>query len=170
MKTKARIAVLLIILLANGAAFAQDTLLWNRINLSMILPFSSETAEIEEDAEGLSIFTDDAEVEFLLIRADSVLRAYPDPASGLIHALATEFDLIITGSAALFPSIPGGQYLTAIDTTIFTDSLLIGAFPDPTGKLFIMVVFDCYGTPLKDAIAMFNSFVFKEAVLKRESH
>jgi hypothetical protein len=169
-KTIARIAFLMFILLAGVTTFAQDTLHWQRINLSMILPFPSAEAEIEEDAEGLSVFTDDAEVEFLLIRADSVLRNFPNPAADLIYALAIEFDLIITGKAHLFPSIPNGQYLSAVDTSIFTDSLLIGAFPDPTGRFFILVVFDCYGTPLQNAISMFNSFLFKEAVLNRKPH
>ncbi len=165
---KALALITIFSLLLSAQAFSQYSYKWDIAKLNMNLPFNPDNAEIVNDNEGMMITLDDLELEFLIISKDSAYLYYSEPYYELIREIIDEFDIIPLSSPSQFPNTTEGTWIIALDTLVFTDSLVLGALSHPSGNYIVLAVFDCYGFPLSDAVSIMRSLRFSHPALKNE--
>lgn len=165
---KARLLTLIFIVLTGAGLHAQHTYTWQRTGMVMDLYFNAEEAVFEEGEEWLSISLNELELEFLVLNKDSVSGYFSSPYTDMLDALIQEYEVIVLSTPGSLPHVVDGSYILALDTFIFTDSIVIGAFSHPSSPFVILAVFDCYDSPLADALGIMLSIRFDEGLIRKE--
>ena len=140
----------------------QGLFTWGSTGLTMELPYDTASAEVVDDGNELLITWSKLEISFLSVSKDSVERYFADRYLEFLMGIVDELELIPLSTPQKFPSTPDGVWFTAIDTAIFTDTVLLGAISWPGAALVVIALFDCYGSPLNSAISIMQSLAFKQ--------
>ncbi len=165
---KVHLLTLILVALFAFQGMAQHTYTWEETGVVMDFHFNPADAEFEDEDGELTIYLDELEMEFLALNKDSVMLYFNNPYIDLIHALVDEFEVIILSTPDSFPNLNEGVYMLAMDTVLFTDSLLLGAFSHPLSPLIILAVFDCYNSPFAEALAIMRSIRFDEGLIRQD--
>lgn len=166
----------LIILLVAGISprelSGQSAYLWERTGLLVELSHLDTAitpAMVEEDEEGLFIYTDSFDFEILYVSTDSISSAIPDTVAFLLSAITIDYDLIVLNEPFSLPYLAKSSALICLDTFAFTDTVLVAAFPSPDQKYYLLVTIDCYEIPVMRGINTLKSLRFREAIPAKET-
>ncbi|MFO7722185.1 MAG: hypothetical protein R6V49_03080 [Bacteroidales bacterium] len=146
---------------------SQTTWCWKAANLGIDIPFHADSIMVEEDSTEFWLDADVLEMELLLIPKDSLDVNTADIYQSMLDAIVKEYELVVLSNAKKMKGIPEGTYLTALDTLVFTDTVVVMAFPGPSGLVFAGVI-DCYEVPLHIGVTLANSFRFNAPACKQE--
>jgi hypothetical protein len=145
----------------------QHTFVWKQAALVMDLPFPIDSAEVVEEDGQLNLFAEGLDLEFTLLDKDSAARYFPNLYPDLLSAVARALTLTLVSSPQPYPAASEGLWVTAIDTNIFTDSLLLGATSFPETNTLVVITIDCYRSPLTRAVGVMRSLRFQTSATKR---
>ncbi len=152
------------------SSYSQEMYTWERANLVIPVPFNLSEVDVFTDEEELLIETDAIDLEFFIIPRDSVEGLAPDPFQVLIQAVVASYELIILSHAEPFPLIQDGWFITALDTLVFPDSLVLGICMDKGSDDIIIALFDCYEIPLSTGIQLMKGLRFAAVPHKEEDN
>jgi hypothetical protein len=168
MDTKARRSLLFIAIVALVLPLsAQTTWCWRAADLSMTFPFHVDSLFVEEDSEEFWMDADVLELELLRVPKDSIPVTSTDLFTSMLEAIVSEYDLIVLSGPAPIDSLPEGKYLIALDTLVFTDTVVVMAFSNKNGFVIAGVI-DCYEVPVSTGKLILNSFRFSTPACRDE--
>jgi hypothetical protein len=168
MESKARRSLLFIALLAIAIPLpAQNTWCWKAADLSMTFPFNVDSIFVEQDSEEFWMDADVLEMELLRVPKDSIPVTSTDLFTSMLEAIVGEYDLIVLSGPAPIDSLPEGKYLIALDTLVFTDTVVVMAFSN-RNTFLIAGVIDCYEVPVSTGKLILNSFRFSSPACRDE--
>lgn len=162
--------VIVTLLYCCGSVNAQETYYWQRANLLFDLPFNISDTLVYADEDGILIERDDIEIDLEIIIKDSIKHQFDDLIEGVLFSIAHIYDFIITGTLQQLPLITEGKYITAIDTFLLTDSLVLGVFTEAGSEWVIIAIIDCYETSMSTGLSIMRSMRFRDPALRKEEN
>jgi len=151
-----------------GSVSAQETYYWQPANLLYDLPFSVADSLIDEYEDGFIIELDAFDLEIEIWPVDSVMLYFEYIIEGILSFIIEEYELIVISSPQPFPLISEGSYVTAIDTFLFTDSLVLGVFFDAGSEWIVVALIDCWEIPLETGVSIMKSMRFRDPAMRQE--
>ena len=164
-----KIAATAILLWHYGTATAQETRYWQPGNLLYDLPFSVADSLIEEFDDGFIIELESFDLEVKIWPIDSIKHLFENIVEGILSFMIEEYELIVISSPQTFPLISDGRYVTAIDTFLFTDSLVLGVFFNAGSEWIVVALIDCWEVPLETGVSIMRSMRFRDSALREDA-